>query len=106
MGVRNLKKNVSISEFDGEIGSYSMYDVVQSDPIEHIFISASFSQVHVLPAKLYTLLFKNDSCEVHIHNILEVSKSFMNGATVYTLRCADSSTPTHGRQHVCSVTCR
>lgn len=100
-----MKKRISMLEFEDEIRQHVSFEVVQSDPIEHIFLFATFSAVHVLPSKRCTLLFKNDSCEVHIHNITDIAKRIAGNVVVYDLRCAELTSPGHERSHVCSVIC-
>jgi len=86
-----LKRFISISDFENDITSYSMYKVQQKDPRSHVFITVSFTEVRILLSRLPILLFKNDNCEVHIHNINRVSKTKYNDGTIYTLYCLDYS---------------
>lgn len=101
-----MKGFVSISEFEDDIGSYSRYYVNQRRPLDHMFISASFTEVCMLLSAQPILLFKNDLCEIHIHNIEKVLKTKTNGTTTYTLRCSSIARGGEKYTHTCSIVCQ
>ena len=100
-----MKKYISISDFENDIESYSTYNVRWKNPRSHMFISASFTEVRILLSKLPMLLFKNNDCEVHIHNIHKISKTKQNPDTIYTLHCLDF-TRQQSYNYTCIIICR
>lgn len=100
-----MERFMPISEFEDDIGLYSLYAVQQDNPMTHIYLSATFQKVCVLLSATPMLLFKNNMCEVHIHNIDKVLKSKTNESTIYTLYCFDY---TDGQKtlHKCTIICK
>lgn len=100
-----MKNFVLMSDFENDIESYSFYNVRWENPHSHMFVSASFTEVRILLSKLPMLLFKNNDCEVHIHNIHKVSKAKRNLDTIYTLHCLDL-TRQQAHTNTCMIICR
>ena len=97
---------VPISEFESEIESYLRYDVSQKGTDEHIFLKASFTQAYVLLSSYPMLLFKNDVCEIHIHNIDKVFRIKSDANTTYILHCIGFSDGGKKHTHICSIICQ